>query len=186
MQKKPALTLLPGGRVLTRKLQGITVSLVDKDTPLPTGVQRIFEEDTHLVLTGDPVVEAPVAHPIRIMTEILDSKPRKPGSLVMEQYWYAVVIDLDTDELCQPDWVQQACKQIFYQTAKQLVPTLVMPLLGSVHGPIPAGKSLNLILSTLTATEKTGLNHLQIEVPAPFLSNAAAILGRHHKNESIQ
>ena len=186
MQNKPALTLLPGGRVLTRKLHGITVSLVEQDAPLPMGAQRVFEEDTHLVLTGDPVVEAPVAHPIRIMTDILDSKPRTPGMLVMEQYWYAVVIDLDRDELCRPEWVEQACEQIFYQTAKQAVPTLAMPLLGNVHGPLPAADSLNLILSTLTATEKTGLNHLQIEVPASFLSNAATILGQHLTNENIQ
>ncbi len=176
MEKTPSLKLLHGGRATTRKINGVTVSLVDRSAPLPPVSVRVFEEDTHLVLTKDPVVYAQVEHPIRVMTDILDSKPHKPGTVVIDQHWYAVVLDLDAEILCRESWVKEVCCAIFLQVKQKRISSLSLPLLGNVHGTLSADTSLKFILFALSNASVPSLQRLQLEIPETFTAHAIKAL----------
>lgn len=176
MQQTTPLKLLHGGRATNRKINGVTVSLVDRSAPLPSVSVRVFEEDTHLVLTKDPVIVAPVEHPIRLMTDIMDTRPHRPGALVIDKHWYAVVLDLDADILCRECWVLEVCRAIFQQVKEARVSSLSLPLLGNVHGALPSDTSLRVILSVLREASTPSLQRLQLETPKTIIPKAITAL----------
>ncbi len=98
MTDKLQFTVLEGGRNKLTTINTVTLAIVQNSlSHLPVDV-RVFEEDTHLVLTFDRVIRHTEEHPIRLMTEIMETKPKKPGSIITTKArWYAVIHDLDAD-----------------------------------------------------------------------------------------
>ncbi len=171
--KKPRLTLIPGGKAeKSFSINGTMVSMVDQSVSSQPGSVQVFEEDTHLVLTREPELSIPEEqpHPIRVMTEIMDIGPRTPGTIHLEgQNWYAVVLDLDREEPCQERWVREAAETVFRLAAQKNLSSLLMPLLGSVHGSLSGDTSLRIILSALDKSECASLELLQISTSTKLI-----------------
>lgn len=142
--------LIKGGAGSEVNINGVIMDVIpDSISPLPVEV-RVFEEDTHLVLTVDPVMRYTEEHPIRLMTRVMEMKPHKPGTVARKHSsWYAVVHDLDADPVCREEWIGSAYREILRLTEKRGVVRLGMPLLGTVHGTLPARDSLRLLLHHL-------------------------------------
>ena len=166
MADKIRFTVLEGGRDKHVNVNKLVVKVIqDSLSPLPIDV-RLFEEDTFLVLTVDPVMRYTEEHPIRLMTSVAEAKPNKPGSIITNNTsWYAVVHDLDNDPTCRPEWIKKAYRQAFLQGEIKRVRQMGLPPLGSVHGKIPVEQSLKMLIESIKATSFEHLKKIFILVP---------------------
>ena len=74
------MKLIHGGLSKHTFINGIQVAVAPKESPpFPVEVM-VYEEDTNLILTVDPVIEHEDEHIIRTMTDIMETKKHKPGS----------------------------------------------------------------------------------------------------------
>lgn len=146
------LKLLLGGKAKQVAFNRVTVSVAPTSLhPLPVDV-RVFEEDTHLVLTVDPVMRFTEEHPIRLLNSLSQGKSKRPGSVVINgSSWYAVVHNLDAEPTSRLDWIKTAYGEIFRQAEVRRVRRIAVPLLGSVHGNMKPWESLELMLEEIAA-----------------------------------
>lgn len=166
MPKKNKFTVLEGGRDKHVFVNGVTVQVSSDALPsMPIDV-RVFEEDTFLVLTVDPVMRYKEEHPIRLMTEVSKSKPNKLGSVVINNNsWYAVVHDVNQDPPWNDEWIRKAYKQVFLLAEIKKVRRIGLPLLGCVHGKFPTGQSLAMLHESIDASPFQFLQNILILVP---------------------
>ncbi|MCL7486904.1 MAG: hypothetical protein M8357_01855 [Desulfobulbaceae bacterium] len=170
-------TVLEGGRGKQPTVNTVSLAVVpDSLSPLPAEV-RVFEEDTHLVLTVDPVIRYTEEHPIRLMTSVMEAKPRKPGSVVTNSgSWYAVVHDLDREPTWRQAWIEKAYREILLLGEKKRIRKIGVPLLGSVHGNFSPDASMKMLLQAIDAAILKQLKNILILVPSRDCSAAGQIL----------
>lgn len=163
---KVRFTVLEGGRNNQSTVNTIKLAIVPVSTsPLPAEV-RVFEEDTHLVLTVDPVMRYTEEHPVRLMTRVMEAKPKKPGSIVTNNAsWYAVVHDLDAEPTWRREWISQAYQTTLTLAEKKIIRKLGLPLLGSVHGKLPPADSLDLLIDAVKSLSFQHLKKILILTP---------------------
>lgn len=150
--------------------------LADSASSLPVDV-RIFEEDTYLVLTVDPVMRYVDEHPVRLMTRILDAKPHLPGSVVRKKSsWYAVVHDLDAEPICRKEWIDNAYGESLRLAEKSGVARLGIPLLGTVHGRYPARDSLQMLTDHILKQNLSKVKKIVIIVKKDFVAETRKLL----------
>jgi len=166
MKGRKKFTLITGGNAGKTKVNGVSVDIIAESTrPLPVDV-RVFEEDTHLVLTVDPVMRYTDDHPIRLMTDILEAEPGKPGTVVTKgTSWYAVVHDLDAEPSSREEWVADAYAALLKLAETNNVSRLGVPLLGTVHGRFQKRESMFSLLHQIRSQSFAQLQKLSILVP---------------------
>jgi hypothetical protein len=117
------------------------VAAPDDQSPFPVQA-RAEEEDTYLVLSAPTTGVRQAEHPIRLMTALWDVDPLEPGSVVVKPgnplRLLAVVHDLDLDPTCKEDWVAQAMGGIRQEVLSRGITSLALPLIGCIHGRLPA------------------------------------------------
>jgi hypothetical protein len=166
MARKPKFKLLLGGKAKHVTINRVKVSVAPNTLyPLPVDA-RVFEEDTHLILTVDPVMRYTPEHPIRMLNSLSKERAKKPGTVVHEgRSWYAVVHDLDVEPTSCREWVESAYQEIFRLTEEDKVERIGIPLLGSVHGNMKSVESLGLLLENIKIIRARELKHVMIIVP---------------------
>lgn len=166
MTDKLQLKVLEGGRDKQVTVNTVNLAVVANSlSPLLVNV-RIFEEDTHLVLTVDPVMRHTKEHPIHLMTRIMETKPRKPGSIIIKNAsWYAIVHDLNVEPSWRQEWIENAYLAALRLGETKHVQKLGLPLLGSVHGNFPPEQSLELLIQTIKSRTFQHLSNILILVP---------------------
>jgi len=166
MPQKRDFTVLEGGRDRFVTVNSLKIQAVFDSLPsLPVDV-RVFEEDTFLVLTVDPVMRYKEEHPIRLMTRVIEAKPNKPGSVVINNHsWYAVVHDVNRDPTWNEKWIKKAYREILILAEIKRVQHIGLPLLGSVHGKFPAEQSLAMLIKLINSTSFQFLQKVLILVP---------------------
>lgn len=151
------------GKVIVNNVRVEVVS--DSWASLPVDV-RVFEEDTFLVLTVDPVMKYTDEHPVKFMTRIMETKRHEPGSVVRKQSsWYAVVHDVDAEPVCSEEWIDKAYSEVLRLAATKGIAKLGIPLLGTVHGKFSACESLRLLVCHVKGLKKTSLKEILILAP---------------------
>ena len=173
--------LLQGGKTDHVLVKGTSITVIPDTThPIPVDI-RVFEEDTHLVLTVDPVMRYTEEHPIRLLNSLSQGKTGKPGTIVVNgASWYAVVHDLDAEKTCCPEWVAEAYRELLILAGRKKIRRIGIPLLGSVHGDMPSSESLQLILECLS-TYQTGmlmLKNIAIIVKPDLVSSTKTMLAQ--------
>jgi len=166
MTDRTRFTVLEGGRDKQATVNTVSVSVVPNSlSPLPVDV-RVFEEDTHLVLTVDPVMRYTEEHPIQLMTSVMETKPNKPGSVVINKgSWYAVIHDLDAEPTWRHAWIEKAYRQILQIGEKKRIQKIGMPLLGSVHGDFSPEESMKMLVQAANSMTLQHLKKILILVP---------------------
>ncbi len=177
MSGENKFNLIIGGTAHQVKVNKVSIEVVsDAVTPLPIDV-RVFEEDTHLVLTVDPVMRYTEEHPIRLMTSIMEEKPRKPGAVVRKNSsWYAVVHDLDAEPICREEWIDTAYGGCLQLAEKSGVIRLGLPLLGAVHSSFPAQESLQILVKHLRSQNFSKLKKIVLLVEKGFEEQVGRML----------
>ena len=177
MTNKNQFTVLEGGREEQVQVNGVSLVVVPATrSPHPIDV-RLFEEDTHMVLTVDPVMRYTEEHPIRLMTRVLETKPKRPGSVIVNNgSWYAIIHDLDAEPTCKLEWISKAYMAALRLAEKKKVQRLGLPLLGSEHGILSPGESINLLIDAITSISIKHLRIILILVPRSRISDTSEYL----------
>lgn len=166
MTDKLHFAVLEGGKKKQVTVNTVNLAVVpNSPSPLLVNV-RVFEEDTHLVLTVDPDMHLTEEHPVRLMTRIMETKPRKPGSIVTRKArWYAIVHDLDVEPSWRQKWIEDAYLATLELGETKHVQKLGLPLLGSVHGNFPPEASMEILIRIITSLTFQHLSNILILVP---------------------
>ena len=106
----------------------------------------VEEEDTYLTLSAEVMLRLPGEHPVRVMTEAHRSREELPGSVVVRSgrplRLLAIVHKLDEAPSWRETWVASALKEIVDEVDRRALASIGLPLLGTVHGRLPAARSL--------------------------------------------
>ncbi len=158
-------------------VNGIQVAVAPRESPpFPIEVM-VFEEDTNLILTVDPVIDYKDEHIIRTMTDIMTAKKHKPGAVVVNgNSWYAVVINLDQEVICRESWCTEAIDQIIKLTVLNNISSLALPVLGTVHGELQFEKQLQYILGRISFMQPSRLESFWLVVSSAELKRAQEIM----------
>ncbi len=169
MSIKPKLKVIQGGLRSETFWGSVRIVAAPPDAP-PFSIDAIAaEEDTFLVLSAAKTVSAPSEHIIRIMTQIIETLPVAPGSVVVKNgppvRLLAIVHDLDREPSWREDWISQALDMIFRETVTRNFHSVALPLLGTVHGSFDIRHFLNLLKDVLERIPPGGLKRLWLIVP---------------------
>ena len=167
---RPVLKLIRGGRIDEIRLGTLKVVAASKDG-VPKRVDAIvFEEDTFLVMSADPTPKDPKVPMVRVMTSLIETQPRVPGSVVLQGRsplrMLAIVHDFNQDPSWKEEWIESALIRVFQQTETLGVQSLALPLLGTVHGTLNKGRFIELLVRALLGAGHPSLRFLWVVVPA--------------------
>jgi hypothetical protein len=130
----------------------------------------VHEEDTFLVLSADAVVRDPGEPILKTLTEAHEAEPETPGSVVVRGghplELLAVVHDLARDPTWKEEWVATALQNILVEAKNRELRSLSMPLLGSLHGKLAAGRVAELLGAALRNTPTGSLERVWLVAPA--------------------
>ena len=97
-----------------------------------------FEEDTWLVMSADPKICEPQEHPIRLMTDLIETKPEPVGSVLIQGSqplrFLAIVHDVNQEPTWKEEWIESALREIFRKAERRRLQAIGLPLIGTLHG----------------------------------------------------
>lgn len=179
MNDGPKLTLLRGGRASSARIEQLQIIAEVSQKPSFEADFEVFEEDLFLVLSAPCVIPDVQQHPVRVMTEVLDAKPRALGEIVRSgRRLLAVVHDLSRDPTTTEQSVSEALFAALRLADREKASALRLPLLGSLHGPISEKRSIDLILQAISGLALPNLKRLGIAGREASLPAIEAALSR--------
>ena len=132
----------------------------------------VVEDDTYGVLGADPEFREPTEHPLRILTAVHEMVPARPGTIRLAPgdppRLLAVVHDLSLDPTWKEEWVAQALDGALLESERRGLRSLGLPVLGAVHGRMPAEKFLDTLVDALARRPASTLERAWL-VPPPRL-----------------
>jgi hypothetical protein len=138
------------------------------------------EEDTFLVMSADRKVHDPKEPLIRIMTRVIETQPKEPGSVFVKGgsplRFLAIVHDLNEEPTWREDWIESALYTIFRETERRELSSIALPFLGTLHGNLDKERFLVLLRSALEKIPVTHLKRLWLVVPGKTSSKILEIL----------
>ncbi len=169
-KKHPIFKIIPGERDRDFFLGTYRVRVSPRHRPPFPVDAMVWEEDTWLILSAQPVVSPPGEHIIRTMTEILETLPVDVGSVIVKRgrpyRLLAVVHDLSCKPSWQKEWVERALTGVFHEVAQRQWTSLALPLLGTRHGNLDPQYFLPLLVDTLKMASPSNLSSLWL-IPPP-------------------
>ena len=130
----------------------------------------VREEDTFLVLSGEPDAHGPGSdHPIRLMTALLDVEPHRPGSIVVRERspleMLAIVHDLAEEPSWTEGWISDALIAVIDEAEKRKLRTIGLEMLGTVHGKLQRPRFLQLLRQALRRSDPQSLERIWLIAP---------------------
>ena len=163
------LRVIVGGLRRELTLGGLKVVICPEDSP-PFAVQAVaVEEDTWLIVSAAPVIAQPETHPIRLMTDLMNTEKEKVGTVKVKEghplRFLAIVHDVDSEPTWREEWVQSALVQVLREAEKRRLNAIAVPLLGTRHGRLQAGRFAELLSTALGSVERMSLKRLWLVAP---------------------
>ncbi|MBM4331635.1 MAG: hypothetical protein FJ117_10495 [Deltaproteobacteria bacterium] len=138
------------------------------------------EEDTYLVLSADPEVQAIEENPEQIMAEVSATHPAEPGSVIVKNGYplrlLAIIHDLNQEPSWKEEWVASALDGILQEMENREIRSLALPLLGTLHGSLERKRFLTLLREALERRQPIHLSRLWLVVPSGTTSDILAML----------
>ncbi|MCP4693893.1 MAG: hypothetical protein GY859_38010 [Desulfobacterales bacterium] len=129
----------------------------------------VVEEDTWLVISSDPKTTGPSEHPIRLMTEMIETRPEPPGSVLTKEgrplRFLAVVYDVDQDPICREEWIASALAGIIRESERRGLAAVGLPPLGFRHAKFKKRRFVSLLWRALEQTPLRSLKRLWLIAP---------------------
>ncbi len=154
-----------------RKIQIGSLTIVaslEKDPPFKVDAMAM-EEDTFLVLSADKRVRYVREPLIKVMTRMINTRPKRPGSVVVQEgtplRLLAVIHDLNEEPSWREDWVTRSLKGIFDEAEMRKLRSIGIPFLGTLHGSMERGRFLVLLRSSIESVSFHHLKQLWLVVP---------------------
>lgn len=164
------LELIRGGYPRKIQIGSLTiVASLEKDTPFKVDAMAM-EEDTFLVLSADRTVHDAREPLMKVMTRVINTRPRKPGSVIVQESTplrlLAIVYDLNEEPSWREDWVTRALEGIFREAEMRKLRSIGIPFLGTLHGTMEKRRFLVLLRSSVERVSLHHLKQLWLVVPA--------------------
>ena len=156
------LELIRGGYPLKIQIGSLTiVASLEKDPPFKVDAMAM-EEDTFLVMSADGTVRDAGEPLIKVMTRVINTQPRRPGSVIVQERTplrlLAIIHDLNEEPSWREDWVTRALEGIFHEAEMRKLRSIGIPFLGTLHGTMEKRRFLVLLRSSI---ERVSLHHLK-------------------------
>jgi hypothetical protein len=156
------LKLIRGG--YPRRIQTGSLTIVasfERDPPFKVDAMAV-EEDTFLVLSADRRVRNVREPLIKVMTRVISTQPRRPGSVIVQERTplrlLAIIHDLNEEPSWREDWITSALEEIFHEAERRKLRSIGIPFLGTLHGTMKKRRFLVLLRSSI---ERVFLHHLK-------------------------
>jgi len=165
----PNLRLILGNYPFQLSFGVIDIVAAPKDTP-PFSIDAVaVEEDTFLVLSADPRVRDPHMDLVRIMTNVIKTRPEKPGTVLVRGkhplFLLAIVHDFNQEPSCKEKWIVSALNEIFRVTESRDLTSIAIPLLGTLHGSLKKQRFIVLLSRALKRVSVSHLKRIWLIVP---------------------
>lgn len=122
-----------------------------------------------MVMSADPRIRAPGESLIKIMTRVIEMKPKVPGSVLVKKghpmRFLAVVHDLNADPSWKEEWVAEALLGIFNEAEKRRCRSIGIPFLGTLHGSLEKERFLSLFKQTANQISRTYPESIWLVMP---------------------
>ena len=167
--KRAQLRVVRGGLQKEISYGSLRIVAATEDRP-PFSVEAVaFEEDTWLIMSADPKVCEPEEHPIRLMTDLINTAPLPVGSVLVKGgkplKFLAVVHDVDQDPTWRESWIEKALLEIFSEAETRRLGAIAIPLLGTLHGRLPPTRFIHLLDRALQQSPTNYLERLWLMTP---------------------
>jgi len=163
------LRLIQGSYPFRLSFGSIDIVAAPKDSP-PFSIDAVVvEEDTFLVLSADPKVRDPHTHLVQIMTNVINTRPEKPGKVLVKGkhplLLLAIVHDLNQEPSWREKWIESALNEIFRLTESRDLKSIALPLLGTLHGSFEKQRFIVLLSYALNRISAHHLKRIWLIVP---------------------
>jgi hypothetical protein len=181
---KPRLRLIRGGRPSRFAMGSVDIVVATEDKPPFRTDAVAYEEDTLLVLSAPVELNEPPEPLIRLLTELKEMKPEKPGSVLVKATsplrLLAVVHDLNQEPSWKEEWVAKALEGIFRETEQRKLHSLALPFLGTRHGSLGKERFLVLLCSALEGIVTRSLKRIWLMLPPGIDPKIITVLNSKH------
>jgi len=163
------LRLILGSYPFQLSFGSIDIVAAPKDSP-PFSIDAVVvEEDTFLVLSANPKVRDPRKHLVQIMTKVINTRPEKPGKVLVKGkhplLLLAIVYDLNQEPSWREKWIESALNEIFRVTESRDLKSIALPLLGTLHGSFEKQRFIVLLRHALNRISAHHLKRIWLIVP---------------------
>ncbi len=164
------LKLFRGGREPRRISLGALQIVATTEANKPFDLDAVaFEEDTFRVLSADPIVREPREHPVRIMTQLIETQPEMPGTVLIKgkhpYRFLAIVHDLNQDPTWKEEWIEKCLEGILFEAERRKLRSLAIPFLGTKHGKLKKEHFLELFWEILKGMSFKHLKRIWLIIP---------------------
>lgn len=108
-------------------------------------------------------------HPMRIMTQVIETQPEPPGSILVKGKYpfrfLAIVHDLNREPSWKEEWISSAINKIFLETERRRLKSIALPLLGNLYGSLDQKRFIELLRMALLEFSPANLERLWLIVP---------------------
>ncbi|MBW1941783.1 MAG: hypothetical protein JRJ51_02985 [Deltaproteobacteria bacterium] len=130
----------------------------------------VMEEDTFLVLSAPKTVRPGREPLIRIMTRVIETRPREPGTVIVKGkkplQLLAIVHDLNQDPTWKETWISDALRGVLKIAEERRLHSIALPMLGTVHGTFDGQKFMLLLGSALKDIHPAQLKRIWMIIPS--------------------
>ena len=174
------MRLIQGSYPRKMSFGSVNIVAAPKDRPsFPVDAVAV-EEDTLLVLSADPQVRDPYKHLMQVMTQMIETRPETPGSVLVKGkhplHLLAIVHDLNQEPSWREEWIASALDGIFREAESRKLRSIALPFLGTLHGSLDKQRFVVLLRGTLERISANHLKRLWLIVPAGTSSKILKIL----------
>ena len=184
---KPRLRLIRGGRPSRFAMGSVDIVVAPENKPPFRTDAVAYEEDTFLVLSAPVELNEPPEPLVRLLTELREMKPEKPGSVLVKAtsplQLLAVVHDLNQEPSWKEEWVAKALEEIFRETEQRKLHSLALPFLGTRHGSLDKERFLVLLRSTLEGIVTHSLKRIWLMLPPDIDHEMLKVLKFKHRKK---
>ena len=174
------LRLIKGGLNCKASFGNLEIVAASKENP-PFRVDGfLFEEDTFLVMSADPTVREPKTSMVRVMSNLMQTKPAVPGSVLVRGQkpfrFLAVIHDFNEEPSLKEEWVASALDAIFRKSESLQLSSIATPLLGVHYGFLAAERFIEFLVQSLKGRSLQHLRRLWLIVPGGTARGTIQIL----------
>ena len=170
MVDRNSFQLVQGRRNCSRMFIGPLEIVAAPVENQPFDVEALaIEEDTWLIMSAEPETCEPNEHPIRIMTQMIEAKPEKVGTVLTHGKdpvrFLTIVHDVDQEPSFREEWLLAAIRNVFLGVERSGLKSLGLPFLGTRHGRLDTKRFIGLLSGILMETTFHSMTRLWLITP---------------------
>ncbi len=166
----PEFQLIQGGHQFEMS-SGPYAIIAAPTTKPPFPIDAVVEEeDTFLVLSAEARVRKPEGSFLKIMTNVIETRPETPGTVLLRGKnpirLLAIIHDLNQDPNWKEAWIKSALNRIFHVSDRRKLQSIALPFLGTHHGTLDKKRFVVILRHTLKKISPSYLQRIWLVIPS--------------------